>query len=92
MDNPVAQSIDVIAARLNAPAGPDRRSLRRGLSIFAVYVSLYLATLVESVAGFPLWANLFFSVANGVCIAMLLIVGHDAGHGALVPGRAKKLS
>jgi omega-6 fatty acid desaturase (delta-12 desaturase) len=87
MDNPVAQSIDAITARLNAPAVPDRRSLARGLGIFATYSALYVATLVESVAGFPLWANLMFSAGNGICIAMMLIVGHDACHGALVPGR-----
>ncbi|HEX4304302.1 MAG TPA: fatty acid desaturase [Rhizomicrobium sp.] len=87
MDSPVAKSIDAIAARLNAPAGVDRRSLIRGLAIFAVYAVLYAVTLVESIADFPLWANLLFALGNGICIAMLLIVAHDACHGALVPGR-----
>ncbi len=65
----------------------DSRSLARGLVIFATYAVLYLATMIDAVAPFPLVLNLFFGIGNGICIAMLFIVGHDCGHSALVPGR-----
>ena len=65
----------------------DRRSLARGLVVFGTYSVLYLATMIDAVAPFPVTLNIAFAIGNGVCIAMLYIVGHDCGHGALVPGR-----
>ncbi|MEI9886029.1 MAG: fatty acid desaturase [Rhizomicrobium sp.] len=65
----------------------DRRSLARGLLIFGTYSVLYLATMIDAVAPFPLALNIAFGIGNGVCIAMLFIVGHDCCHSALVPGR-----
>ncbi len=82
MDVANAQSI---AAGAPAPAVP-QRTYARGFGIFAVYFGLYLATLVGTVAPFPLALNIAFSIANGVFIAMVFIVGHDCCHGALVPG------
>lgn len=64
-----------------------RRSLGRGLIVFGTYVALYLFTLVDALAPFPLWTNLFFSVGNGLMIAMLFIVGHDCQHRGFVPQR-----
>lgn len=65
----------------------DGRSLARGLVVFATYGGLYLITLIDALVPLPLWANLLFSVGNGLMIAMLFIVGHDCAHGAFVPGR-----
>jgi omega-6 fatty acid desaturase (delta-12 desaturase) len=68
-----------------APA--ERRSLARGLIIFGTYASLYVLTFVDALSPLPLWANIFFSISNGLMISMLFIVGHDCQHGAFVPNR-----
>ena len=70
-----------------AVSSADRRSLSQGLFIFATYSVLYAATLIDAVAPYPIFINVAAGIANGVCIAMLFIVGHDCGHGAFVPGR-----
>ena len=70
-----------------AVSSADRRSLSRGLFIFATYTILYAATLIDALAPFPIAVNIAAGIANGICIAMLFIVGHDCGHGAFVPGR-----
>jgi omega-6 fatty acid desaturase (delta-12 desaturase) len=82
-----AESFDAAVACEDAPSSSDRRSLARGLLLLAGYGFLYAATMVDAVAPFPLALNIAFAVGNGVCIAMLFIVGHDCCHGALVPGR-----
>jgi len=70
-----------------ATSSADKRSLSRGLFIFATYGFLYAATLIDAVAPYPVPVNILAGIANGVCIAMLFIVAHDCGHGAFVPGR-----
>jgi omega-6 fatty acid desaturase (delta-12 desaturase) len=77
--------VDVAAPRTASLA--DRRSLAKGLSIFAIYSVLYAATLIDAVAPFPILINIGAAIGNGICIAMLFIVGHDCCHNALVPGR-----
>jgi len=67
------------------------RSDARGLRVFGLYFGLYLLTLVDAIAPFPIIVNLFFSVLNGVMVAMLFIVGHDGCHGALVRSRPLNL-
>ena len=69
------------------PASRDRRSTAKGLSLLASHGTLYLLTLAGALAPLPLVVNLAFSVANGVLIALLFILGHDAAHGSLVRGR-----
>jgi omega-6 fatty acid desaturase (delta-12 desaturase) len=69
------------------PQPVDPRSLSKGLSILTVHVALYLATLIGAVAPLPTSANVGFAIANGVFIALLFIIGHDAGHGSFVPSR-----
>ena len=69
------------------PATQDRRSTRQGLSVFGFHGALYLLTLAGALAPLPMGVNLVFAVANGVLIALLFILGHDAAHGSLVPGR-----
>src|SRR5579871_1846413 len=63
----------------------DPRSLGRGLAIFAVHAALYLTTLTGAIANFDLPVNILFGAANGVFIALLFIIGHDANHGSFVP-------
>ena len=75
-------------SRTLARAGSDDpRSLVRGLSLFAVHASLYVATLIGAVANFPLPVNILFGAANGVFIALMFIIGHDANHMCFVPDR-----
>lgn len=62
-------------------------TLRKGLKSFAVHLVLYLATLSGALAPLPIALNLLFALANGVFIALLFIIGHDAGHNSFVPGR-----
>lgn len=71
--------------RAAAPA--DRRSLSRGLTIFATYSVLYFVTLLAAVAPTLILLNIGAGIANGIFIAMLFIIGHDCCHNALVPGR-----
>jgi omega-6 fatty acid desaturase (delta-12 desaturase) len=65
--------------------GDDPRSLGRGLFLIGVHVGLYVATLLGAVANFDLPVNILFGAANGMFIALLFIIGHDANHGSFVP-------
>jgi omega-6 fatty acid desaturase (delta-12 desaturase) len=69
----------------------DRRSLRTGLSLFAVHSALYFVTLAGALAPLPIPLNAAFAVANGVLIALLFIIGHDGAHGSFVPGQKLNL-
>lgn len=82
-----AESFDATVAREEITPDLDRRSLARGLLLFGVYGFLYVATLIDAIAPFPIALNVLSGIGNGICIAMLFIVGHDCCHGALVPGR-----
>lgn len=61
------------------------RSTWLGLSAFAFGLSLFLLTLSGVVAASTLPLKLAASVVNGVAIAVLFVVGHDACHGSLTP-------
>jgi omega-6 fatty acid desaturase (delta-12 desaturase) len=63
----------------------DVRSLPRGLFLFALHYGLYVVTLLGAVAPLPIAVNIVSAIANGVLIALLFIIGHDALHGAFVP-------
>jgi omega-6 fatty acid desaturase (delta-12 desaturase) len=65
----------------------DRRSVAKGLSVFGVHYALHAVTLIGVLAPLPLWLNILSGIANGVFIALLFIIGHDAAHGSLVPGK-----
>jgi omega-6 fatty acid desaturase (delta-12 desaturase) len=81
----VDATIAIDAVRVASHA--DQRSLVRGLAIFMTYAVLYGATLIDALGPFPLVLNLAAGIGNGICIAMLFIIGHDCCHGAFVPGR-----
>lgn len=74
-------------AEMPAGTAQQQSSLSQGLYLFSLYYILYAATLVDAIAPFSLPLNILFSIANGVFIAMLFILGHDCCHGTLVPGR-----
>jgi omega-6 fatty acid desaturase (delta-12 desaturase) len=79
------------ASQADDLAFPDRRSAARGLWILGAHASLYLTTLAGALAPLPLWVNILSGIANGVLIALLFIIAHDAAHGAFVPGRKMNL-
>lgn len=62
-------------------------SLPLGLSLFALHLALYGATLVGAVAALPWGLNLLAAGANGLAIGLLFVIGHDASHGAFLPGK-----
>jgi omega-6 fatty acid desaturase (delta-12 desaturase) len=82
----VADALSVSAAGRAPAASVPQRSFAHGMTLFAVYGALYLATLAGALAPFPVSLSLAFAIANGVFIAMVFILGHDCCHGALVPG------
>jgi omega-6 fatty acid desaturase (delta-12 desaturase) len=82
----LAPAEGALAAR-SRRANADPRSYAVGLRIFAVHAALYFATLAGAVAPIPVAVNITFAMANGVFIALLFIIAHDAAHGAFLPGR-----
>jgi acyl-lipid omega-6 desaturase (Delta-12 desaturase) len=66
----------------------DHRSLGKAMRVFAVHFALYLGSIAGAVAPPPIFLNVLFSFANGVFIALLFIIGHDAAHGSFVPVRS----
>jgi omega-6 fatty acid desaturase (delta-12 desaturase) len=63
-----------------------RRALWRGLTSFLAAGAGWLLTLAAIILA-PWWAKGPLGVLNGMAIGVLFIVGHDACHGILVPGR-----
>ena len=59
------------------------RSTLLGITLFAFCTTIWALTLAAVVLS-PLWLSILASFANAVTLAMLFIVGHDAGHGSLV--------
>jgi omega-6 fatty acid desaturase (delta-12 desaturase) len=63
-----------------------RRALRLGLSSFLGAGAAWLLTLAAILVA-PWWAKGPLAALNGITIGVLFIVGHDACHGILLPGR-----
>jgi omega-6 fatty acid desaturase (delta-12 desaturase) len=63
-----------------------RRALRLGLSSLLATGAIWLLTLA-AIPLAPWWAKGMLAVLNGMAIGALFIVGHDACHGILLPGR-----
>lgn len=67
------------------------RSTAKGVALVAVHYALYGLTLLGAISPLPLAARFLFGAVNGVFIALLFILGHDAAHGTLVRGRKRNL-
>jgi omega-6 fatty acid desaturase (delta-12 desaturase) len=63
-----------------------RRAWGRGLASLLPAAAAWLLTLA-AVACAPWWAKAPLAVLNGTAIGVLFIIGHDACHGILLPGR-----
>lgn len=64
-----------------------RRSVWKGVAIFAVDTSILIACAWLAIFSDFLWLRLFASVGTGLMIALLFVVGHDAAHQSLTPHR-----
>lgn len=63
-----------------------RPALLRGLSSFLAAGAAWLFSLSAIILA-PWWAKTPLAALNGIAIGVLFIVGHDACHGILLPGR-----
>jgi acyl-lipid omega-6 desaturase (Delta-12 desaturase) len=68
-------------------AGDDARSTRTGLSLFCSHYVAYFLLLAGALAPLGVAINVACAFGNGVFIALLFILGHDAAHGSLVQSR-----
>ena len=62
-----------------------RRSLLKGVTAFAIDASLFSVCLYFALTWNGLFGQCLWSLATGLMIALLFVVGHDAGHGSLTP-------
>lgn len=60
-------------------------SWHKGAIIALVHFAAYFATLYGTLGPFPLWVNLLSSIANGFCLGLLFIIGHDCVHKCYFP-------
>jgi omega-6 fatty acid desaturase (delta-12 desaturase) len=83
--SPAMGGISLRELRALLPSHARERSSRRGVAIFLTVACAYLGTFVGALltSGGPLALGL--STLNGLVIAILFVVGHDACHGALTP-------
>lgn len=63
------------------------RSMVKGVAIFLVDVTFLVALAYLALATSSWWLQTLFSLATGIMIGILFVVGHDAGHNALTPLR-----
>jgi len=63
-----------------------RRTLRQGLRAFFQATIVWAVTLAGVILA-PWWAKIPLAILNGGIISTLFLVGHDAGHGSLLPRR-----
>ncbi len=74
--------------RATMPAGLRERSWFWGLGITALALLFYGLTLFWVLRSSTIQEILFIGVLNGFAAGLLFVVGHDATHGIMVPGRA----
>ncbi len=67
------------------PSSCRERHTAVGILYLAGTVLAYLATLAPIVCLSSPWVRVLFALLNGIVIAALFVVGHDACHGALTP-------
>ena len=58
-----------------------------GVTIFLVDVAVLVTLEYLALSTSPWWVQAFFSLATGIMIGILFVVGHDAAHQALTPYR-----
>jgi omega-6 fatty acid desaturase (delta-12 desaturase) len=63
------------------------RSMVKGVAVFLVDAAILITFVYIALAASPWWLQAFFSLATGIMIGILFVVGHDAGHNALTPSR-----
>ena len=77
--------------RRTEPARQSAREARQvhwlALAIFAVDLLLYAFCLYGALHFADSWRGWCFGLAEGACIAMLFVVGHDACHGSFTASR-----
>src|SRR4029077_9588309 len=77
-----------LRANLRAKRG---KSISIALAIFAVDLLLYAGCLYGALHFADTWRGWCFGLAQGACIAMLFVVGHDACHGSFTASRTLNL-
>jgi omega-6 fatty acid desaturase (delta-12 desaturase) len=77
---------DAGEVRTAIPDGRRQRALGPGLASFLGASAAWVLTLAGVIL-LPWWAAVPFGLLNGLAIAVLFVVGHDAGHGTLFPRR-----
>ena len=68
-------SIDRMALARHA-----RRSASISLTILAIDISIYVLMIAGTVMAEAIWLQALFALGAGTMIALMAIVGHDAGH------------
>ena len=68
-------SIDRMALARHA-----RRSAAISLSILAIDIIVYVLMVTGTILAEAVWLKLLFALGAGTMIALMAIVGHDAGH------------
>lgn len=63
------------------------RSLPRALALYVTHLAFYFATLYAILQPWPWWVSLPFCLLNGLAIGLLFVLGHEAAHRTLVPGK-----
>ncbi|MEX2169095.1 MAG: fatty acid desaturase [Pirellulales bacterium] len=63
------------------------RDLVKGVAIFVVDVAVLVMLAYLALSASPWWLQTLFSLATGITIGILFVVGHDAAHNALTPSR-----
>ncbi len=82
------QPPSVREVRAELPDGCRQKSTLKGVSLVAVTLAAYLATLVGAASSGSLWVAVPASILNGLSIAALFVLGHDACHLSLTPKSA----
>ena len=64
-----------------------KRSSLMGVSVFLLDLGVLCSFGCIALCVEPVWMQLPFSVAAGIMIAVIFVVGHDAAHNSLTPHR-----
>lgn len=73
--------------RTKLPAAASKQSTFKALAIFLPALAGYCASFVAIALVSPLWLKFALAATNGIFIAVLFIIGHDACHGSFTSHR-----